>query len=45
MHTYSCKDDINNQAIMDLARDVDAEGKRTLGVLTKPDTIGAAAAC
>ncbi|KAI8475322.1 MAG: P-loop containing nucleoside triphosphate hydrolase protein [Monoraphidium minutum] len=34
-----CKDDINNQAIMDLARQVDPDGCRTLGVLTKPDTI------
>ena len=44
-HTHaparSCKDDINNQAIVDLAREVDRDGRRTLGVLTKPDTIGA----
>ena len=38
--SHSCKDDINNQAILDLAREVDKDSRRTLGVLTKPDTIG-----
>ncbi|CAG8489032.1 10797_t:CDS:2 [Ambispora gerdemannii] len=37
--TISCKDEIDNQAIVGLARKVDEFGIRTLGVLTKPDTI------
>ncbi|KAH7324635.1 P-loop containing nucleoside triphosphate hydrolase protein [Stachybotrys elegans] len=32
-----CNGDIANQKILTLAKDVDPEGKRTLGVLTKPD--------
>lgn len=38
--TISCKDEIENQAIVTLAKEVDPAGRRTLGVLTKPDTIG-----
>ncbi|CAG8741669.1 16996_t:CDS:2, partial [Dentiscutata erythropus] len=37
--TISCKDDIDNQAIVSLAKSADISGIRTLGVLTKPDTI------
>ena len=37
--TISCKDEIDNQAIIALAKQVDKHGRRTLGVLTKPDTI------
>ncbi|RUS19485.1 P-loop containing nucleoside triphosphate hydrolase protein, partial [Endogone sp. FLAS-F59071] len=37
--TITCKDDIENQEIVQKARIHDPEGKRTLGVLTKPDTI------
>ncbi|KAJ3086674.1 hypothetical protein HK102_012735, partial [Quaeritorhiza haematococci] len=37
--TVTCKDDIENQAVIQLAQEVDPEGRRTLGVLTKPDTI------
>ncbi|RIB21928.1 P-loop containing nucleoside triphosphate hydrolase protein [Gigaspora rosea] len=37
--TISCKDDIDNQAIVSLAKNADISGIRTLGVLTKPDTI------
>ncbi|KAG9296191.1 hypothetical protein G9A89_014783 [Geosiphon pyriformis] len=37
--TISCKDEIDNQAIVTLAKKVDEKGVRTLGVLTKPDTI------
>ena len=37
----SCKDEIENQAIFHLARQVDPIGHRTMGVLTKPDTIEA----
>ncbi|RSL77183.1 hypothetical protein CEP51_009304 [Fusarium floridanum] len=32
-----CTGDIANQKILTLAKEVDPEGKRTLGVLTKPD--------
>ncbi|KAJ1541064.1 hypothetical protein HK405_010919, partial [Cladochytrium tenue] len=35
----TCKDDLENQAILHLAREVDPDGARTIGVLTKPDTI------
>lgn len=35
----SAKYDINNQVILRLAREVDPDGKRTLGIITKPDTI------
>lgn len=37
--TISCKDEIENQAIVQMAKHVDPQGLRTLGVLTKPDTI------
>ncbi|CAI2165758.1 22_t:CDS:2 [Funneliformis geosporum] len=37
--TISCKDEIDNQAIIRLAKKADKLGTRTLGVLTKPDTI------
>ncbi|CAG8781456.1 18669_t:CDS:2, partial [Acaulospora morrowiae] len=37
--TISCKDEIENQEIVSLARTVDPSGLRTLGVLTKPDMI------
>lgn len=35
----SAKNDINNQVILRKAREVDPQGKRTLGIITKPDTI------
>ncbi|KAI0243790.1 hypothetical protein L0F63_000214 [Massospora cicadina] len=34
-------DEIENQAILSLAKDADPQGERTIGVLTKPDTIEA----
>ncbi|KAG9301962.1 hypothetical protein G9A89_021006 [Geosiphon pyriformis] len=37
--TVTCRDEIENQAIVGMAKKVDKEGIRTLGVLTKPDTI------
>ncbi|CAG8757780.1 21666_t:CDS:2, partial [Racocetra persica] len=37
--TISCKDEIDNQAIVTLAKEADPLGIRTLGVLTKPDMI------
>ncbi|CAG8486125.1 18067_t:CDS:2 [Cetraspora pellucida] len=37
--TISCKDEIDNQAIVTLAKEADPLGVRTLGVLTKPDMI------
>ncbi|CAG8699061.1 641_t:CDS:2, partial [Acaulospora colombiana] len=37
--TISCKDEIDNQEIISLAKIVDPSGSRTLGVLTKPDII------
>lgn len=36
---FTCKDDMENQAIFHMAREIDPTGSRTLGVLTKPDTI------
>jgi hypothetical protein len=36
---FTCKDDMENQAIFRMAREVDPTGERTIGVLTKPDTI------
>jgi len=36
---FCCNDDMENQAVHKLARDVDEYGKRTVGVLTKPDLI------
>ncbi|KAJ9075536.1 hypothetical protein DSO57_1035220 [Entomophthora muscae] len=35
----SCKDEMENQAIFTLAKEADPHGERTIGVLTKPDTI------
>lgn len=35
----SCKEDMQNQSIKTLADKVDPEGRRTIGVLTKPDRI------
>ncbi|KAJ3192762.1 hypothetical protein HK101_005998 [Irineochytrium annulatum] len=37
--TITCKDEIDNQAIVHMAKEVDPQGTRTIGVLTKPDTI------
>lgn len=31
--------DVANQEILDMASDIDEEGKRTLGILTKPDLV------
>ncbi|KAG1748050.1 hypothetical protein EDB19DRAFT_1945533 [Suillus lakei] len=36
-------DDMENQQSMSLARAADPDGKRTIGVLTKPDTLGSGA--
>ncbi|KAM0264888.1 hypothetical protein ACHAQJ_000404 [Trichoderma viride] len=35
----SAKNDYANQIVLKLARDMDPRGKRTLGVITKPDTL------
>ncbi|KAF1975224.1 dynamin family protein [Bimuria novae-zelandiae CBS 107.79] len=35
----SAKNDFNNQAITKYARDIDPNGVRTLGLITKPDTL------
>ncbi|KAL2803302.1 P-loop containing nucleoside triphosphate hydrolase protein [Aspergillus granulosus] len=35
----SAKNDFANQIVLKLARDVDPSGKRTLGIITKPDTL------
>jgi len=35
----SAKNDYANQIVLKLARDVDPQGRRTLGVITKPDTL------
>ena len=35
----SAKNDYPNQIVLKLARDVDPQGRRTLGVITKPDTL------
>ncbi|KAH7016365.1 dynamin family protein [Microdochium trichocladiopsis] len=35
----SAKNDFSNQVVLKLARSADSEGKRTLGVITKPDTL------
>jgi len=35
----SAKNDFANQVVLKLARSADATGKRTLGVITKPDTL------
>ncbi|KAK7693683.1 hypothetical protein QCA50_003253 [Cerrena zonata] len=37
--TVTMRDDINNQGAADLARQVDGVGERTIGVLTKADSI------
>jgi GTPase SAR1 family protein len=36
----SARNDINNQIITEKVRDVDPQGKRALGIITKPDTVG-----
>jgi len=36
---FCCNDDMENQAVHKLARDMDVGGMRTVGVLTKPDLI------
>ncbi|KAG2355058.1 P-loop containing nucleoside triphosphate hydrolase protein [Suillus spraguei] len=41
--TIPMSDDMENQQSMSLARAADPYGKRTIGVLTKPDTLGAGA--
>jgi len=35
----SAKNDVNNQAVLDFAREHDPNGNRTLGIITKPDTL------
>lgn len=35
----SAKNDLNNQAVLNVARNADAKGARTLGIITKPDTL------
>ncbi|KXJ89924.1 P-loop containing nucleoside triphosphate hydrolase protein [Microdochium bolleyi] len=35
----SAKNDFSNQVVLNLARATDPDGKRTLGVITKPDTL------
>src|SRR5689334_6537051 len=35
----SAKNDFANQVVLKLAREADADGSRTLGVITKPDTL------
>ncbi|GAA5883270.1 hypothetical protein JCM16303_007338 [Sporobolomyces ruberrimus] len=37
--TLTMRDDIENQSAMKHAKDADKDGKRTIGVLTKPDTL------
>lgn len=37
----SAKNDFANQIVLKLARDADSAGKRTLGIITKPDTLAA----
>ncbi|KAG2129046.1 P-loop containing nucleoside triphosphate hydrolase protein [Suillus bovinus] len=41
--TIPMSDDMENQQSMSLARAADPAGKRTIGVLTKPDTLGVGA--
>jgi GTPase SAR1 family protein len=36
----SARNDVNNQVITEKVRDVDPQGKRALGIITKPDTVG-----
>jgi hypothetical protein len=35
----SAKNDLNNQAVLNYARKHDPDGARTLGIITKPDTL------
>ena len=35
----TCKDEIENQSIFNLVRLADPTGSRTIGILSKPDTI------
>ncbi len=35
----SAKSDINNQIVTKMARSIDKDGQRTLGIITKPDTL------
>ena len=35
----SAKNDVGNQIVLRRAREVDPQGKRTLGIITKPDTL------
>ena len=35
----SVKNDYTNQIVTKLAKDVDSKGHRTLGIITKPDTL------
>jgi hypothetical protein len=35
----SAKNDYTNQIVTKLAKDVDSKGYRTLGIITKPDTL------
>ncbi|KAL0484131.1 GTP-binding protein Mx [Acrasis kona] len=37
--TISCKDEIQNQEIFNMAKNTDKQGDRTIGILTKPDTV------
>lgn len=37
--TITCKEDIETQGVLSLAREVDPKGVRTVGVLTKPDMV------
>eukprot|EP00398_MALV-I-01_sp_L67-1_P000706 gene706-764_t len=39
LQCFTCSDDMDNQAVRQLAREVDTDGKRTIAVLTKPDQI------
>ena len=37
----SAKNDLNNQVVTKLTRTIDPDGRRTLGIITKPDTLHA----
>ena len=39
VEAITCKDDLENQVVHMLAKEADPAGRRTIGVLTKPDTI------
>ena len=43
LSVVSCGDDISNQAVLGIVNKLDPEGKRTLGVITKPDKTETAA--